>query len=153
MTDRERLEKLKQQKVWKDATGFVFLTVPVEDYKFLFEKAQHVFMYEDAAEEANAVIEQTNEKNIALRERVQELEEEKERYQSGRNVAVATKMKMDDLEKQNKRYREALEFYADREKYSVRMDDLELPEDILHAEPRITSDMGREARKALEESE
>lgn len=74
MTDKERLEKLKQQKVWKDATGFVFLTVSVDDYKFLYEKAKHVSMYEDAAEKANAVIEQTNEENIALRERVQELE-------------------------------------------------------------------------------
>lgn len=45
-----------------------------------------------------------------LIERVQELEEERERYQSGRNVAVATKMKKDDLEKQNKRYREAINY-------------------------------------------
>lgn len=41
-------------------------------------------------------------------ERVQELGEEVKRYQSGRNVAVITKMKMDELEQQNKRYREAL---------------------------------------------
>ena len=47
---------------------------------------------------------------IEQAERVQELEEEKERYQSGRNVAVKTKMKMDELEKQNKRYREAIEY-------------------------------------------
>lgn len=55
-------------------------------------------------------------------ERVQELEEEVERYQSGRNVAVITKMKMDvtqernerlekrvqKLEKENQRYSELL---------------------------------------------
>ena len=46
---------------------------------------------------------------IEQAERVQELEEEKERYQSGRNIAVKTKIRMDNLEKQNKRYREAIE--------------------------------------------
>lgn len=50
---------------------------------------------------------------IEQAERTQELEKTVERYQSGRNVAVTTKMKMDELEKQNKRYREALERIKD----------------------------------------
>lgn len=77
---KERLESLKRNREWTEATGGKFYTVDSDDYKWLIEQA----------------------------ERVQELEEEVERYQSGRNVAVITKMKMDELEKQNKRYREAL---------------------------------------------
>lgn len=46
---------------------------------------------------------------IKQAERVQELEESIERWQSGRKIAVSTKIKIDELETQNKRYREALE--------------------------------------------
>lgn len=41
---------------------------------------------------------------------MQELEESIERWQSGRKIAVSTKIKIDELETQNKCYREAIEF-------------------------------------------
>ena len=73
--------------------------------------------------------------------RVQDLEKEKERYQSGRNVAVATKMKMDDLEQQNKRYREALELIADKR-------DVDFGNDYTN---KVYNHSRNIARKALEE--
>lgn len=77
-------ERLEEIKFKFNNTIDVMLYVPYEDVKFLIEQA----------------------------ERVPELEEEMERYRSGRNVAVVTKMKMDELEQQNKRYREELEKIA-----------------------------------------
>jgi len=83
VSDKERLEEVVENVVFlRGLTGALNAELPEDDFWYLYEQA----------------------------ERVQELEKEKERYQSGRNVAVKTKMKMDELEKQNKRYREAIEY-------------------------------------------
>ena len=61
------------------------------------------------------------------------------------------------LEKQNKRYREALEFYADEGTYEVvetlpPTDEYQQPiEPVFKTVPIIYYDKGKEARKALEE--
>src|SRR5699024_702661 len=89
-------------------------------------------------------------------ERVQELEElvkdykaiNKELHQRGRKVR-----------KQNKRYRDALEFYADEGTYEVvetlpPTDEYHHPiEPVFNSVPIIYYDRGREARRALEGEE
>lgn len=56
-----------------------------------------------------------------------------------------------EMDEKIKRYEDVLQFYANKEKYFVDMEELELPEDILHAKPSITYDMGKRAREVLEE--
>lgn len=48
------------------------------------------------------------------------------------------------------RYKQALEFYADKNNYVVDPSELELPEDIIDAVPPIVDERGKMARKALE---
>lgn len=56
-----------------------------------------------------------------------------------------------EMNEKIKKYEKVLQFYANKEKYFVDMEELELPEDILHAKPIITYDMGKRAREVLEE--
>lgn len=56
-----------------------------------------------------------------------------------------------EMNEKIKKYEKVLQFYANKEKYFVDMEELELPEDILHAKPSITYDMGKRAREVLEE--
>lgn len=91
------------------------------------------------------------------------LEEIKNAYRYGYTLGVNTYpywliSRVDELEQQNKRYREALEFYADEESYEP----LEVQIGAVTKEgykiskykydPKINTDKGEKARKALEES-
>ena len=40
MTDKERLESLKRNREWTEATGGKFYTVDSDDYKWLIEQAE-----------------------------------------------------------------------------------------------------------------
>lgn len=79
-----------------------------------------------------------------LQERVWWLEEQLQ----GMHVMYAVRLaKSDELEKQNKRYREALEFYADEENYKKK-------DYGMIVQPAIQDgDRGSTARKALEGEE
>ena len=92
---KERLELLKRNREWTEATGGKFYTVDSDDYKWLIKHAERAH----------------------------------------------------ELEKQNKRYREALEFYADRENYEPDHYD----PDTHDYTSMIARDKGATARKALEE--
>ena len=42
MTDKERLESLKRNREWTEATGGKFYTVDSDDYKWLIKQAERV---------------------------------------------------------------------------------------------------------------
>lgn len=99
-----RLEEIKSRYIDYE-TDF---NIHSEDVEWLIKQVERVKKLEEIKSDAINQIDATQRRNKRLEKRVQELEEGMERFQSGRNVAVATKMKMDDLEKQNKRYREVV---------------------------------------------
>ena len=108
MTDKERLESLKRNREWTEATGGKFYTVDSDDYKWLIEQA-------------------------------------------GRAK---------ELEQQNKRYREALEFYAEESNYDydVRVDSISYVGDqsemkFYRLDSEILYDRGKKARQVLEGAE
>lgn len=81
-----------------------------------------------------------------LQERVRWLEEQLQ----GMHVMYAVRLaKSDELEKQNKRYREALKFYANRNNYKLEHFDPNL-DDYMST---VDYDEGQKARKALEGEE
>lgn len=78
-------------------------------------------------------------------ERVQELEEANKK-----NYWIAANFKFENLklEQQNKRYREVLEFYGNKENYLHELSRLKATN-----YSKVMDDYGETARKALEESE
>ena len=50
MTDKERLESLKRNREWTEATGGKFYTVDSDDYKWLIKQAERAKRYEQALE-------------------------------------------------------------------------------------------------------
>src|SRR5690554_1532898 len=80
----------------------------------------------------------------------EELELEKDGW---KYTAQSYYMKIQELREQNKRYREALEFYADENNYVVDISEVEFLEDIPYAKPPIVYERGIKARKALEVNE
>lgn len=109
MTDKERLEEIPYN-VKHPIPDNGYVQIKLEDYEWLYEKAKHVFMYEDSAEKANAVIEQTNEENIAFRKRVQELEKANKTLSDNHFQQIEQHK---NLIQQNKRYREAIRKASD----------------------------------------
>src|SRR5690625_2591452 len=90
---------------------------------------------------------------IEQAERVQELEranKQLERQAPGVELELLN-MELTDVLKQNKRYREALKFYANEENYLF--DEKEYKVGLGVPESEITIDYGNKARKALEGEE
>lgn len=89
----------------------------------------------------------------SLKERVQELEEDNKNLQVLSSINRKEHMR---IHEQNKRYRESLEFYADKGTYEVietspPTDEYQQPiEPVFKTVPIIYYDKGKEARKALE---
>ena len=135
----ERLERIKERVNYHGHLD--------DDIEFLIEQAEQVQKLKEIKNNAINQIDVTQERNKRLEKRVQELEEKRERYQSGRNVAVATKMKMDDLEEQNKRYRETIKSVRSEIKYALYSNK---SEDVKR---HYLQNAEREATEALEESE
>lgn len=50
MTDKERLESLKRNREWTEATGGKFYTVDSDDYKWLIKQAERAERYKQALE-------------------------------------------------------------------------------------------------------
>ena len=50
MTDKERLESLKRNREWTEATGGKFYTVDSDDYKWLIKQAERAERYEQSLE-------------------------------------------------------------------------------------------------------
>src|SRR5690554_4019568 len=81
-------------------------------------------------------------------ERIEELELEKDGW---KYTAQSYYMKIQELREQNKRYREALEFYADEETYETKF--ATDTDEIFDPFTLIELDEGKKARKALEGEE
>jgi len=126
MTNKERLEEIKS-RVWKEHCIYaVGDDSSREGYRYILSDEDFHWLMEQA-------------------ERVQELESE-----LNKQIEIGYKFEVEvyDLAKENKRYREALEFYADRENYKP---------DPYHYDPYIGEyismidyDNGATARQALE---
>src|SRR5699024_8104689 len=90
---------------------------------------------------------------IEQAERVEELERELERikvkYRVTKESHYNCSKSTSELEQQNERYREALEFYADNDNYSTKYDSIRDAWGVLG----IAEDSGEIARRALNESE
>jgi len=89
----EIVEKISEQNFDRIIVPETLVTVEYQDIKFL----------------TNALIKQT--------ERVQELEEDLTKYRNGFEFQLLIN---NSIKKQNKRYREALEFYADPNNYELK---------------------------------
>lgn len=91
---------------------------------------------------------------IQQAERVQELEKEKDEW---KDTAQSYYMTNQELREQNKRYKQALEFYADEETYeplevqigAVTKEGYKISK--CKYEPIINTDKGKKARQALKE--
>ena len=164
MTDQERLEELED--LFEDISNdmippYVGITCDtVVDVKWVIkyakEQAEQIDSMAHVIKVKNREMRELRnflkERNIPLKKlsplitimnHVQELEEQK--------LALIEEMgqvdeRFLDLEQQNKKLREALEFYADRKTYERRHD----PYEPLDTD--INDDRGERARKALEES-
>src|SRR5699024_7100300 len=79
---------------------------------------------------------------IEQAERVEELEEN---LDHGAKVAVETARRLHQEREQNKRYKQALEFYADNMTYNSRFDKETCTWEITY----ISKDLGKKARKEL----
>ena len=171
MNGIERLEEIKS-RVWKDKgtyemgdysqrEGYIY-TLSDYDYEWLIEQAERVHELESFKKSVEYTVdsetleliidnqdsdrvlsfsETYDEKIYLLQKRVQELEDAVESYKKlSRHANISHKM----AEEQNKRYREALEFYANPKTY--------YPQDEDYCS-RITMDYGEKAREALEGEE
>jgi chromosome segregation ATPase len=119
------------------------------DINWLIEQAERVQELEEINIDAITQIDVTQRRNEKLEKRVQELEKEIEDW---RAEVQKWQRFLREESQQNKRYREALEFYADENNYFVDISKLELPEDIFYAEPPVVNERGIKARQALEET-
>ncbi len=168
MTDKERLEKLKQQKVWKDASEFVFLTVDVDDYKFLHEKAERVQELErdlELCDSAMHIIDMTiNNPSTSDDDKWEKVNKTMKKYYADDCIHCNGKgfngldycpycicgeilQENIELEQQNKRYRETIESVRSEIKYALYSNK---SEDVkIH----YLQNAEREATEALEESE
>ena len=79
--------------------------------------------------------------------RVEELEKEKDEW---KDTAQSYYMTNQELREQNKRYKQALEFYADEETYETKF--ATDTDEIFDPFTLIELDEGKRARKALEKS-
>src|SRR5699024_10076486 len=90
---------------------------------------------------------------IEQAERVEEFERQLERindkYRATKEAHYTCSKSTSQLEQQNERYREALEFYADNDNYSTKYDSIRDAWGVLG----IAEDSGEIARRALNESE
>ena len=124
--------KIKQLKDWKSDLNAV-LVFAKTDEETRKETIKYINLLDYAIEQI---------------ERVRELEDAVESYKkTSRHANISHKM----AEEQNKRYREALEFYADEENYLF--DEKEYKVGLGVPESEITLDYGNKAREALEDEE
>lgn len=131
MSDKERLENMSP--IGFDLDGNVLLKG--EDYHWLMERAEYV-------EELEKDLDEWRKEALRWLERFEESEES----------YLITKELLERVVNQNKRYREALEFYADKKSWMNRkvtiLMDCE-PTDVEDC-PAIFDDGGNIARQALE---
>jgi|SRR5690625_2296580 len=120
MNDKERLEEIKKHRNDADSS--------TDEYEF--EKINFYNLHVDW------LIEQAE-----RAERVQELEEDLTKY---RNSFEFQLLINNSIKKQNKRYREALEFYAGGKHVAYKLDE---------TDDDLVVDYGETARKALEGEE
>ncbi|MBU5594885.1 hypothetical protein KQI76_06880 [Amphibacillus sp. MSJ-3] len=100
-----------------------------------YEELNKLILYNELElESASKITEETIEENKKLKERVEELKDK----------IVSFEVWYTLLEQQNKRYKQALEFYADLRNW--RKTDTER---INHSPSRIIADTGDKAREAL----
>ena len=124
--------KIKQLKDWRSDLNAV-LVFAKTDEETRKETIKYINLLDYAIEQI---------------ERVRELEDAVESYKkTSRHANISHKM----AEEQNKRYREALEFYADEENYLF--DEKEYKVGLGVPESEITLDYGNKAREALEDEE
>lgn len=106
MTDKERLEKLKN--------GSAF---DIDDINWLLQQAELVPMYEKAAGQMNEVLAQINAENLSLRDRVQELEKRchylNNELFSERTIKNEFQQGIEEQSKRIKELERVLKFYAD----------------------------------------
>lgn len=117
---KEQLEDIKNNKTYLEGTNELIIAINTDDYDWLIEQAELVQELKEKHKEYVSFVESNN-------------------Y----NMDV----EMEKLYKQNKRYREALEFYANEENYFF--DEKEYKVGLGVPESEITLDYGNKARKAL----
>src|SRR5690625_235950 len=83
-------------------------------------------------------------------ERMQELEQKNDRLKQEADFWRVEDREMMRLSHENKRYREALEFYADEENYEF---ETIVSDCDIEVVSKVLDDYGQKARKVLEESE
>jgi hypothetical protein len=95
-----------------------------------------------------------------LQERVEELEKQLRHLQNIHSMLEDTHIKVKSqtehnfnvnrkLDAENRRYKQALEFYANKEVYQIDFNKMDIPEDVIDMTPDIISDNGETAHKAL----
>ena len=123
---KERLEEIQNEVNYayrrNGSISTKAVTMPIEHYEHLYEQAERVQELEDAIKEKALTVQM------------------KEYIYMGPDESVSLKVlrQLDKVKAQNKRYREALEFYGDKKNY----------EDANYW--KIVNDGGEMARKELE---
>ena len=144
MTDKERLENIKR-KFDLDLVGRIedSKLISPQDLLYLIQQAERVQELEKELEEwQNEALRwiklfEESQERLSKVEYVEELEKELDEWT---NEALRLFKLLEEYQELNKRYREALKFYADESIYSARNKE----------RAEITLDYGEKARKALE---
>ena len=147
MTDKKRLESLKRNREWTEATGGKFYTVDSDDYKWLIKQAERAEYYEAQNEQKihafEEIIDLLNEDYFENWEQAIEVAHKyKNDFVRAEKISSDLRIRAtkESLKEQNKRYREALEAIA-------YFDDKEEGEAATRIDARYI------ARKALEDEE
>ena len=133
MTDKERLEEIKSRVLRERCTYTVGDDSSREGYRYILSDEDYRWLKEQA-------------------ERVEELEKDLDEW---RNEAIKVFKRFEEYQERyletkelNKRYREALEFYANEETYVAKF--ATDTDEIFDPFTLIELDEGKKARKALE---
>lgn len=155
MTNEERLEEIKKDREWKNFIHRLASYIPnneeqleiikSSDFKWLIEQAER---FEKMKQEYSNDIDFKRREVLGLNERVWELKSELDLIQAIRDGQGLMIKKLHD---ENKRYRDALEFYADDLTYTDRQH-TSTGQLVGTGYVNVMSDNGDKARKALEET-
>ena len=144
----ERLEEIEEWYEYNHGkSDWKVVSIRRKDFEWLIEQAKQAEYLEIRSENTVGLFNKQR-----MQEKIEELEEQSETNGSAFHTLENLFI---ESEQQNKRYREALEFYANQSNWM----NIEVPTmmdgepEMVTREPLIFDDGGRKAREALEEPE